>query len=672
MIQDDDWFDRSLDGGPGWWPIAIALIVGFLCGALLFMAFTSDAATIWVSPSGGGNGSDSTNARTLAYANANAVAGDVVRFKSGSYGSTAIAPEHNGTANNRIRYYGFPSDRGAVRVADVALGPDVGSYSTVRWVTVVSGEISGCGGSYGDFVVGDSLVAINGFAAGDFGFGFDAHESVFDSLYITGTITGNYQLDWLEMGEPRDASAPGEIGKCGSPPCGGWWRGILNNTVADCVFNVTVDNTGTPGDVHILQMRGAAYNTIARNTFNITIEHCWGYFFPVEMYESYYNLFQANTWNLTTNRAYGVTTTRTRSIWGYRDSSSYNRFVGNTVTTSGPAGDSTSIDLGLSQSGAYGGTTNHTYIGNNVLKIHNPQRAAAYWQNGSRADTIEFNLIASNRALPALSVASGGGFASSILRHNTLWTASGTVVDISAETNTGASRFVSNVYYGTAASGIGSETTRVPLAFPMDSAGTFFNRGGTPGAAIKSGSTYGTIGSGGNFGQPGMAVWGTPAFKDSTFATLMDSIGASGYARWPNAPSLSGQFAGCMSPGDVIPPGDVTDFASGASRQNQIVLSWTAPGGDQASGAAASYDIRYSLVASDITNWNAATQASGEPLPDLAGTPQCFVLTGLSGGFTYYIGLRALDAAGNTSATSNVVTKTTPIGGSTTLLSCPL
>ncbi|MDD5110053.1 MAG: Ig-like domain-containing protein [Patescibacteria group bacterium] len=76
-------------------------------------------------------------------------------------------------------------------------------------------------------------------------------------------------------------------------------------------------------------------------------------------------------------------------------------------------------------------------------------------------------------------------------------------------------------------------------------------------------------------------------------------------------------------------------------------------------GTAVSYDIRYSTSAINAGNWAAATAATGEPAPQVAGTAQTFDVTGLSGGTQYYFAMKTTDDVTNTSGLSNVPNATT-------------
>ncbi len=107
------------------------------------------------------------------------------------------------------------------------------------------------------------------------------------------------------------------------------------------------------------------------------------------------------------------------------------------------------------------------------------------------------------------------------------------------------------------------------------------------------------------------------------------------------------------SPGyDPVPPAAVTDFAAAVSGETSIALTWTAVGDDGNVGSAYLYDVRWrSDGPIDGSSFASSTQASGEPLPSVAGTPEAFTVTGvgLLPGTTYSIGLRVYDGAGNAS-----------------------
>ncbi len=92
-----------------------------------------------------------------------------------------------------------------------------------------------------------------------------------------------------------------------------------------------------------------------------------------------------------------------------------------------------------------------------------------------------------------------------------------------------------------------------------------------------------------------------------------------------------------------------------AASANSVTLHWTAPGDDNTTGTASQYDVRYSTSPITEANWTSALQASGEPAPQVGGTPESFTVNGLLPATTYYFAIKAADEVPNWSAISNVV-----------------
>ncbi len=111
--------------------------------------------------------------------------------------------------------------------------------------------------------------------------------------------------------------------------------------------------------------------------------------------------------------------------------------------------------------------------------------------------------------------------------------------------------------------------------------------------------------------------------------------------------------------GDTTTPAAISNLSASSPTTNSVTLSWTAPGDDGISGTAASYDIRYSTANITEANWASATQVSGEPLPQIAGTNQSMTISGLSTATTYYFAMKTSDEVPNTSALSNIISATT-------------
>ena len=105
---------------------------------------------------------------------------------------------------------------------------------------------------------------------------------------------------------------------------------------------------------------------------------------------------------------------------------------------------------------------------------------------------------------------------------------------------------------------------------------------------------------------------------------------------------------------DVTPPDLVTSLVTGTVTASSVQLSWTAPGDDGATGTATTYDVRYSTSTITEANWASATQASGEPSPQVAGSGETFTVVGLSQSTTYYFAIKTSDEVPNESVISNV------------------
>lgn len=126
-------------------------------------------------------------------------------------------------------------------------------------------------------------------------------------------------------------------------------------------------------------------------------------------------------------------------------------------------------------------------------------------------------------------------------------------------------------------------------------------------------------------------------------------------------PNWSGfsNFAQVATTGDLVAPGAIADLAITGATGTTLTLRWTAPGNNGSAGTAASYDIRWSTSPITAANFAAATPATGEPVPAVAGTVQTFTLTGLQGSRTYYVAMKTTDASGNVSAISNPASRAT-------------
>jgi hypothetical protein len=110
---------------------------------------------------------------------------------------------------------------------------------------------------------------------------------------------------------------------------------------------------------------------------------------------------------------------------------------------------------------------------------------------------------------------------------------------------------------------------------------------------------------------------------------------------------------------DTTPPDSITDLAAVNPTLTEIEVTWSAPHDDDVSGVTASYDLRYSTSPITGTTFAQATQVTGEPAPDVEGTPHSVLVTGLTQATTYYFAIQTTDIAGNVSTISNVASVAT-------------
>ncbi|MBN2343208.1 MAG: discoidin domain-containing protein [Deltaproteobacteria bacterium] len=101
-------------------------------------------------------------------------------------------------------------------------------------------------------------------------------------------------------------------------------------------------------------------------------------------------------------------------------------------------------------------------------------------------------------------------------------------------------------------------------------------------------------------------------------------------------------------------PAIVTDLHSSGVTKTSITLAWTATGDDGRSGTAASYELRYAPWSLTLENFPFATEVTGMPVPQAAGTAQSVKVTGLDAGTRYHFALVVIDEKGASSYLSNI------------------
>ena len=105
---------------------------------------------------------------------------------------------------------------------------------------------------------------------------------------------------------------------------------------------------------------------------------------------------------------------------------------------------------------------------------------------------------------------------------------------------------------------------------------------------------------------------------------------------------------------DVLAPSAVSDLTPVDIGETSITLTWTAPGDNLISGTAYEFDLRYSTDSTVLAEWTQALEATGEPVPGVAGTPETTTVSGLTTNTKYYFALKTRDNSDNWSGISNI------------------
>ena len=119
-------------------------------------------------------------------------------------------------------------------------------------------------------------------------------------------------------------------------------------------------------------------------------------------------------------------------------------------------------------------------------------------------------------------------------------------------------------------------------------------------------------------------------------------------------------LAACTAPAAAGVAGSIGPQSSAGAASSAVTLVWTAPGDDGFEGAAAEYDLRYSIAPITPENFVDAARVDDVSRPGAAGARQRAKVTGLEANQLYYFALKAADDAGNWSMLSNVAFRTAP------------
>ena len=156
------------------------------------------------------------------------------------------------------------------------------------------------------------------------------------------------------------------------------------------------------------------------------------------------------------------------------------------------------------------------------------------------------------------------------------------------------------------------------------------------------------------------SAFGAPQLQNTTWANFDAHLLAGSPAIGLGQGGVdAGAFPFVPAGGDVTPPAAITNLQVVQRSNTYALLAWSAPGDNGNVGTCASYDLRYSTQPITAANFTGATTVPTEPVPVAAGGAQSYAFTGLTASTTYYFAIKAVDAAGNWSALSNLPSTTT-------------
>jgi hypothetical protein len=588
--------------------------------ALFAVASPVAAATRYVSPGGADTNTGLSAAaawRTIAKANASAVAGDVILLGNGTYADFPN-PAVSGSALSRITYVGNLSDPSTVVITPG--GTFTRSHLTLKGVTLAGGfTVSATRDSITDCIVLGDRSNISA-----------ANDCMLARLRV------NSQRFWF-YGQETDSLVK-----------------AARDTVQDCVFNLTATDLGG----HIIRMRSLEACVFDRNSWNITSQQGAVGSSATKLFWVRNCKFRDCHWTIVDN----CTGTCDEAGWFMqRDYTQGNYWARDTIDMSGP-GD---VQFFGSGSGSYpesvmGNRYDHVLV---RLSGNSPYGGAMVYQDGARWDTLtNCTIVGRGSGLLMNGVLNGP----TLVDHCTIVGFSPNVgtlgFDLSANTFwTGKVAFRSNIFYthGNAPRVRNSVAMYIPPSAVQGSLVSNNNLFWVP--IYMAGFGLSAPGVGKPFCAAVQAdsasVFGSPRFRDTTSVQSFDGRLAAG--SWAIGAGWGGSDAGANPLSavntDLAGPVPVGNLVAINATGTSAVLQWAAPADPPNLGAAVHYDLRQSTSPITDGNFLSASPVSGVPTPKAPGAFQSVVVPGLTSGSTYYFGLRSQDAAGNWSAISNVV-----------------
>jgi hypothetical protein len=630
----------------------------------LLLAVPAAASTFYIAPGGSdGNSGLSLAAAwaTVGKANSTLKAGDVVILAPGTY-SSFPAPNVDGTATSRITYVGSLANPGLVVVGSGTL--------TRSYVTIKGVSFSGFAnlGPNGNAVAQHDSIAFSIMT------GLNLNAAKY-CMIARNTIngTGSYVVGFL--------SSNGD-----QVPTG------FANCERDTMRRNIVTISGIPTDSRGMRFASRSqYCVIDSNnvsgTFSDVTVAGRSYLFRVGQV-AYFNTFVADTFSCS---ALNQVSGQAWAMSCMRDSVYHNSFKYCLFKSTG----SYPIEFFMEETGDTSPGWDHDNYGNVWdhcrWDILTPDAGTYYgvaFQDGALSDTVQYCVVNSPNSsgfwFQYVRNGTPNGVPNcTLFDHNTVYSGTGTNrAPLDIETNSGGFesgaqlKLTNNIFYTRSTSGgtpgycayyvRPNPTTGVSLVSDYNLVTSWAGRNQSiyyaQGATGKTGpGTSGVLCSNGAqwFGSPAdcNSIYGSPSFQDSSSTTFDPHLRAGSIAISAGA---GGSDLGAMPYGaDVIPPSTVADLDSSMVNDHDLILHWTAPGGDGTAGRANAYDLRYSTTAITSANFSSATPVSPQPSPAGGGTAQSYVMQNLTAGTHYYFAIKAVDASGNWSALSNVLSLTT-------------
>jgi len=583
-------------------------------------------ATYYVSPTGSSSNAGTAAAPwSMSKANSALLAGDVAILLPGTYG-TGIAPANSGSSYSRfITFCGSLAAPATTIVPSVSLGSGSTArhHVSVKGVTVTS--------SITLRAPNDSVSSILQ-TSGTFYIQLNADDCV------VANSTFNCDRLWIEGAANTETAAT-----------------VNRDTLYNNAFNLYMDGFGAAIRItttdQLFMRRCRFITTIGPNGDHGTFK----------MYGGRRGQFVDNLFDFTVLRPPTGCDECGQSY--FRDYTINNLFLRDTFNLHGPNYNS----MFLTASGSYTGTNHGNKYDSCVWRQEAPTGPGVlYWQNGGDADTVVNCVVISSSAVP---IVMAGFKNNSLVDHNTFVylgtnghagdTYAGGAFDWGG-TGTVTNNIFHSPHGNSFAYGVSSQA--VSAGYTGDN--NLLYNGGT-GSSLMWSSTATSPGSNGSacknaqdechskYGDPllvgGADVWtfdphlklGSPAIAAGMSLT---DIGALRYG------------TGAI---DATAPGRITDLACTQTGDDNVLLSWTAPGDDGTFGTAAAYELRLSNSAITDANFAGASIVAIALQPLAAGSRQQFTVNGLTRGTQYYFAIRAIDDVTNKGLVSNDAITTT-------------